>query len=76
MSNLVVIEVLCRWAHVDDDIDENDENEEIIDIEEEEIIHGFRENQNFNLLILGGTMLFAALILYKRYNINKDTLTL
>jgi hypothetical protein len=69
------IKVLCRWAHVDDDIDE-DENEEIMDIEEEEIIHGFRENQNFNLLILGGTMLFAALILYKRYNINKDTLTL
>merc|ERR1719402_499870 len=67
------IRVLCRWAHVDDDIEE--EFEDIVDIEEEEdFLHSKPQNltslnDNSQILIAGSALLFISVLLYRKYNI-------
>jgi len=70
------IRVLCRWAHVDDDIEE--EIEDIVDIEEEEdfFLHPKSRFSTFNekiktnnLLIAGGALLVISVLLYRKYNL-------
>lgn len=58
------IKILCRYAHVDDDIEE--EVDEIVDIEEEEIFYTSSDKQSIGLLIAGASLLILAIILYKR----------
>merc|ERR1712159_853423 len=60
------IKVLCKWAHVDDDIEE--EIEDIVDIEEEDILHEknrSNERSCLNLLIVGSALLFISLLFYR-----------
>jgi len=58
------IKILCRYAHVDDDIEE--EYDEEIFVEEEEIFYTSQTKQNAKLLALGGSLLILAIYLYKK----------
>ena len=63
-QNLWCIKVLCRYANVDDDIEE-EVDEPHDDIDEEEIFYTTHNNQNIKLLLIGTSLLVLAVPIYK-----------
>jgi len=61
---LYYIKVLCRYANVDDDIEE-EVDEPHDDIDEEEIFYTTHNNQNIKLLLIGTSLLVLAVPIYK-----------
>ena len=56
------IKILCMWAHVDDDVEE--ENEDYCDIEEEDFTH--LERNKTGLFFLLSIILFGTILIYEK----------